>query len=375
MPNISFIDLSTQQKRIKDRIDASIQKVLSHGAYILGPEVGLLEQRLAEFSGVEHAITCANGTDALLLALMALQVKSGDVIFCPSFTFAATAEVVPCLGATPYFVDVSEDDFNIDPFSLEKSIFAAEEAGLRPRGVIAVDLFGLPADYDRLEQICKKEGLFIIADSAQGYGAGYKGRITGAMGDLTTTSFFPAKPLGCYGDGGAVLTDNTSLAELITSYRFHGKGDDKYDNKHIGMNSRLDTLQAAILLEKLEIYREELNARDKVATRYLNEIRSDKIGLPSVPPDCRSVWAQFTLKAQDALARESHMQKLNAVGIPTAIYYPKPLHLQTAYNTFPTAPAGLKVSERLANSVFSIPMHPYLDETAQEHIIETINSL
>lgn len=370
---MQFIDLGAQQDRIRDRIDARIRTVLSHGGYIMGPEVKELEQALAAFSGVKHALGCANGTDALQLALMALGVKAGDAVFCPTFTFAATAEVVPMFGATPVFVDVDEASFNISTVSLERAISAARQQGLRPAGVIPVDLFGLPADYDAIEAIAARERLWIIADSAQGYGALYRGRRTGSIGTIATTSFFPAKPLGCYGDGGAVFTNDDALAALLDSLRVHGKGDDKYDNVRLGQNSRLDTLQAAILLEKLAIYEDELASRQIVAQRYTNAL-SNHIATPVVPEDCRSVWAQYTLKATDTAQRDHILAVLKGADIPGMVYYPRPLHTQTAYAACPQDPAGLPVAESLAGRVFSLPMHPYLTEANQERVIAAVIS-
>lgn len=368
---MQFIDLGAQQARIKDKIDARIQAVLAHGGYIMGPEVKEFEKGLAAFSGVKHALGCANGTDALQLALMALNVQAGDAVFCPTFTFAATAEIVPLFGATPVFVDVQEDSFNIDPASLDRAIAEARAQGLKPVGVIPVDLFGLPADYDAIEAIAAREGLWIVGDSAQGYGALYKGRRTGSIGTIATTSFFPAKPLGCYGDGGAVFTNDDDLAKLLDSLRVHGKGSDKYDNVRIGLNSRLDTLQAAILLEKLAIYEDEIAQRQVVAQRYTAGL-SNVIATPVMPADCTSVWAQYTLKAADSAERDRVMAALKAEGIPSVVYYPRPLHTQTAYAAFPKDPQGLPVAESLAERVFSLPMHPYLTEADQARIIETI---
>lgn len=370
---MQFIDLAAQQARIKDRIDTRIQAVLAHGAYIMGPEVKEFEAGLAAFSGVKHALGCANGTDALQLAAMALGLKAGDAVFCPTFTFAATAEIVPVFGAVPVFVDVQEASFNMDAASLERAIAEAKRQGLRPTGIIPVDLFGLPADYDAIEAIAEREGLWIIADSAQGYGAVYKGRRTGSIGTIATTSFFPAKPLGCYGDGGAVFTDDDDLARLLDSLRVHGKGSDKYDNARIGLNSRLDTLQAAILLEKLAIYPDEIERRQVVAERYRAGL-SNVIATPAVPDDCLSVWAQYTLKAEDAAQRDRLMAALKDAGIPSVIYYPRPLHTQTAYAGFVNDPAGLPVAESLADRVFSLPMHPYLTEADQDRVIDAIRA-
>lgn len=370
---IEFIDLGAQQARIKTKIDSRIQAVLTHGNYIMGPEVRELEDGLAAFCGAKHALGCANGTDALQLALMALNVGPGDAVFCPTFTFASTAEVVPPMGATPIMVDVHEDSFNLDVASLKRSIVHARTLGLRPAGVIPVDLFGHPADYDAIEAIAAEEGMWVIADSAQGFGATYRGRTTGSIGTISTTSFFPAKPLGCYGDGGAIFTGDDELAHLIGSYRVHGKGSHKYDNERIGLNSRLDTLQAAILLEKLAIYADEIEARQVVAERYSDGI-GDALITPVVNQECQSVWAQYTVRTRTNQSREEIMAALGEQGVPTVVYYPRPLHQQTAYSNFPTDPSGLPVAEALASQVFSLPMHPYLDTGTQEQIIEAIKT-
>jgi len=367
--SIAFIDLASQQARIKDRLDIRIQAVLAHGKYIMGPEVAELEEKLAAFCGAKHALTCANGTDALQLALMALGAKSEDAVFCPSFTFAATAEVVPMTGATPVFTDVRKDSFNMDPESLKAAIVHARDIGLRPAGIIPVDLFGLPADYDELEAIARENDMWIVADSAQGFGATYKGRRTGAIGDIATTSFFPAKPLGCYGDGGAVFTSNDELADKIRSLRVHGKARHKYDNARIGLNSRLDTLQAAILLEKLAIFPDEIAARQKVAARY-NEALAGLLDVPIVKNDRTSVWAQYTLRTGPGQNRDAIIVALKESGIPSVVYYPLPLHRQTAYRDFPMAQNGLTQSDTLAENVFSLPMHPYLDPQTIERIAE-----
>ena len=368
---MQFIDLAAQQQRIKSKIDHRIQAVLSHGHYIMGPEVAEFEKQLADFCGSPYALGCANGTDALQLALMALDVGPGDAVFCPSFTFASTAEVVPPTGATPVLVDVCEGSYNLDPASLLRSIAYAREQGLKPVGVIPVDLFGLPADYDAIEQIAADNGMWIISDSAQGFGATYRGRTTGSIGTIATTSFFPAKPLGCYGDGGAIFTADPELRALIESYRVHGKGTHKYDNERIGLNSRLDTLQAAILLEKLAIYADEIEARQRVAARYGAALHNNVI-TPVVPDDCRSVWAQYTVRVHEGQDRSAIMSHLAAAGVPSVVYYPRPLHQQTAYSRFPTDPEGLAVSEKLAQTVFSLPMHPYLTESDQDIVIAAV---
>lgn len=368
---MQFIDLAAQQARIKPQLDARIQAVLAHGNYIMGPEVRELEAGLAAFCGARHALGCANGTDALQLALMALNVGPGDAVFCPTFTFASTAEVVPPTGATPIMVDVRADSFNLDVESLKRAIVHARSIGLRPSGVIPVDLFGLPADYDAIEAIAAEEGMWIVADSAQGFGATYRGRTTGSIGTIATTSFFPAKPLGCYGDGGALFTADDELAALIQSYRVHGKGSHKYDNERIGLNSRLDTLQAAILIEKLAIYADEIEARQIVAQRYADGI-GDALITPRVSNECRSVWAQYTVRAKPGQNREAIMAALKEAGVPTVVYYPRPLHQQTAYKMYPADPAGLPVAEALANEVFSLPMHPYLDGETQGRVIDAV---
>jgi dTDP-4-amino-4,6-dideoxygalactose transaminase len=368
---MQFIDLAAQQARIKPRLDARIQAVLAHGGYIMGPEVGELETSLAAFCGARHALTCANGTDALQLALMALGTGSGDAVFCPTFTFASTAEVVPPTGATPVMVDVREDSYNLDVVSLERAIEHARQLGLRPAGIIPVDLFGLPADYDAIEAIAAREDMWIVADSAQGFGATYRRRMTGSIGTIATTSFFPAKPLGCYGDGGAIFTGDERLAALIESFRVHGKGSHKYDNERLGLNSRLDTLQAAILLEKLAIYPDEIAARQVVARRY-SEGLGDALITPVVPDDSQSVWAQYTVRVKSGQDRDRIIASLKYAGVPTAVYYPRPLHLQTAYRSFPRDPAGLPVAEALAASVFSLPMHPYLQADTQQRAVEAL---
>lgn len=365
-----FIDLAAQQARIKDKLDQRIAAVLAHGGYIMGPEVTELETTLGTFSGAKHCLSCANGTDALLLALMVLNVRTGDAVFCPSFTFAATAEVIPSLGATPVFCDIDPLSYNMDAASLERAIDAAKTQGLRPAAVIAVDLFGLPADYNALEPLAEAYGMTIISDSAQGFGSRYHNRRSGTFAPLTTTSFFPAKPLGCYGDGGAVFTDNDDWATLIQSYRVHGKGSHKYDNERIGMNSRLDTLQAAILLEKFAIFEDELEQRQTIAQRYTEALAETYI-IPALPAHSLSAWAQYTLRPKQR-DRAQVMASLKEQGIPTAVYYPRPLHQQMAYAAYPIDPNGLPVSEQLAQEVFSVPMHPYLSIEDQDRVIAAL---
>jgi dTDP-4-amino-4,6-dideoxygalactose transaminase len=365
-----FIDLQAQRRRLGDRIDRAIGRVLEHGRYILGPEVAELERQLAAFCGARHVIGCSNGTDALVLALRAKGVVPGDAVLVPSFTFAATAEAVALVGATPVFLDVAEDSFNLDPAGIAAGVTAAKAAGLRPRGLVAVDLFGQPADYDALADAAAAHGLWLVDDAAQSFGAAWRGRKVGTLAEITTTSFFPAKPLGCYGDGGAVFTDDDEIAELLRSLRVHGQGTDRYDNVRIGINGRLDTLQAAILIEKLAIFPEEIAVRDRIAARY-NAALGDVAIVPRVAPDATSVWAQYTLRLpghdRDAVAKA-----LAAEGIPTAIYYPIPLHRQQAYRHYPVAGNGLPVSDRLAGDVLSLPMHPYLDAATQDRIVATL---
>jgi dTDP-4-amino-4,6-dideoxygalactose transaminase len=364
---IEFIDLRAQRRRIGDRMDAAIKRVVDHGRYILGPEVAEFERQLGAFCGAKHVLSCANGTDALGLALMALGVKPGQAVVAPSFTFAATAEVIAWVGATPVFADVLEHSFNIDPASFEAAIATAKRLGLEPVGVIPVDLFGQPAAYDEVLAIAKANGMWVLCDAAQSFGASYKGQKVGTLGDMTTTSFFPAKPLGCYGDGGAVFLDDDDTIAVLKSLRVHGQGADKYDNVRVGMNARLDTIQAAILLEKLAIFADEIAARDKVAARY-NELLGGVVNVPQVPEGWTSVWAQYTVRLPKGHDRDQVAARLKAEGVPTAIYYVKPLHLQTAYRDFPAAGNGLPVTERIAGEVLSLPMHPYLDETTQDRI-------
>lgn len=365
---IDFIDLRAQLQYIGKAMDDAILAAVHEGNYILGPQVKQFETELATFCGAKHAIGCANGTDAIALCLMALQLRPGDAVICPSFTFASTAEVVAWLGASPVFADIDEATYNLDPKGLEAALATAKQQGLKPRALIAVDLFGQAADYDPIEAFCKANDLVLISDSAQGFGANYKGRITGAIGDFATTSFFPAKPLGCYGDGGAILTDNDDYVSVLRSLHVHGKGTDKYDNIRIGVNSRLDTVQAAVLLQKIAIYAEEIEKRQVVASRYAAGL-SDVAITPKVMENCVSTWAQYTIRVP-ASQRAAFMDGMKARGVPTAIYYPKPLHQQTAYKRFPVAGNGLPVSERVSLEVVALPMHPYLDEATQNYIIE-----
>ena len=358
---MQFIDLAAQYQSLKSKIDARIQAVLDHGQYIMGPEVQQLEEQLAGYTGAKHVLTCANGTDALQLALMALDVKPGDAVFCPTFTFFASAEAISFVGATPVFVDVDAATFNLCPNDLKAKIQAVQKEGkLHPKAIMAVDLFGLPADYPKLQSIAQQHGLKIIEDAAQGFGGSIDGRKACSFGDIATTSFFPAKPLGCYGDGGAVFTDDDALAELVQSLRVHGKGQDKYDNVRIGMNSRLDTIQAAILLEKLAAFPQELENRQALAQSYSSGLNKKNLLTPAVPEGFASSWAQYTLQSY---RRDALMVALKKQGIPSVVYYGRCMHQQTAYKNSPTY-GSLQISERLASSVLSLPMHPYLMSTS-----------
>jgi UDP-2-acetamido-2-deoxy-ribo-hexuluronate aminotransferase len=367
---IPFIDVAAQRRRLGRSVDEAIARVLGHCQFILGPEVRTFEAELAAFCGARHAVSCASGTDALVMMLMALGVGPGDAVICPSFTFTATAEVAVLVGATPVFADVEEASFNLDPDSLRRACATARATGLRPRVVIPVDLFGQPADYDRINAVAEAEGLFVLDDAAQGFGATYKNRRVGALAPATATSFFPAKPLGCYGDGGAVLTDDEEMAQVMRSVRVHGEGRDKYDCVRIGLNGRLDTIQAAVLIEKLKIFPEEIVARERVARRYSAGL-ADVATVPRLAQGSTSVWAQYTLRLAPG-RRDGLMATLKGQGIPTAIYYPTPLHRLGPYQHFPVAEGGAPVSERLADEVISLPMHAYLEEATQDRIIEAV---
>ena len=366
--DIPFIDLRTQRRRLGRSLDDAVQRVMDHGQFILGPEVAELENQLSAFAGAKHCVSCANGTDALGLVLMAERVGPGDAVFVPAFTFAATAEVVSWVGATPVFVDVIEDTFNLDPARLETAIALGKRQGLRPRAVIPVDLFGQPADYTALAPIAAAQDMFVLCDAAQSFGASLGGRRVGTFGRATATSFFPAKPLGCYGDGGAVLTDDDDLAVVLRSLRAHGQGTNKYDNVRIGINGRLDTMQAAILLQKLTIFEDEIDARQRIARHYA-DLLGDVVRLPQLIEGAVSMWAQYTIVTA---RRDSVIAACKRAGVPTAIYYPIPLSRQTAYRHFPSGPEGVPVSERLAQQVVSLPMHPYLDPATQERVAAAV---
>ncbi len=364
---MEFIDLGRQMDRIRPSVSARMEKVLHHGQFIMGPEVGELERQLADFVGVKHCISCGNGTDALQMALMAAEVGPGDAVFTTTFTFIATAEVISLLGAEPVFVDIDPRTFNIDPAELQKQVERVRsEARLTPKAVIPVDLFGLPADYAVLEDYCRKQGLFMLEDAAQSLGSSLQGRMAGSFGDCGSTSFFPAKPLGCYGDGGALFTNDEQLAARLRSIRIHGKGSDKYDNVRLGVNSRLDTLQAAVLLAKLEVFRDEIQARQKVAAGYSSRL-GERFSVPFVPEGAVSAWAQYSIVVEDRSALQA---QLKAAGIPTNIYYPKPLHRQTAYQNLGYGPGSFPQAERISESILSLPMHPYLLENEVSQVAE-----
>jgi dTDP-4-amino-4,6-dideoxygalactose transaminase len=368
---VPFIDIAAQRRRLGNSIDQALARVLAHCQFINGPEVAELEAALAAFCGARHVVTCASGTDALLMVLMAKGVGRGDAVFCPSFTFCATGEAVALTGATPVFVDVDDATFNIDVASLRLGIATARRLGLKPRGIIAVDLFGQSADYDAICAVAEADGLFVLDDAAQSFGASYKGRRLGGFGVVTATSFFPAKPLGCYGDGGAIFTDDASFAETLRSIRVHGQGFDKYDNVRIGLTARLDTVQAAVLLEKLKIFDQEIAARNEAAARYAQGL-GNVVTVPHLAGGTTSVWAQYTIRLPDGADRDEFASALKAQGIPTAIYYPKSMHQQAAYRDFPVADGGLPVCERLSSDVISLPMHAYLDQPTQDRIIKAV---
>jgi UDP-2-acetamido-2-deoxy-ribo-hexuluronate aminotransferase len=398
---MDFVDLNYQQQRIKLKLESRIQAVLAHGQYVMGPEVFELEEQLADYVGVSQAVSCASGTDALLLALMAFNLRPGDAIFTTPFTFVATAEVISLLGATPIFVDIDPRTFNMDPEKLESAIQALQlndasihplprslspnselqtarlsspkSPNLIPKGIIPVDLFGLPADYDRINTLARSHNLYVIEDGAQSFGAEYHGRKACALSDIACTSFFPAKPLGAYGDGGMCFTQDEHLAEVMRSIRIHGQGLDKYENVRIGINGRLDTLQAAILLTKFEIFSEEIGLRNQVAKRYTDLItHHSSLVTPFIPEGMNSVWAQYSVLAKNSNERQGLIQKLKMVSIPTAVYYPKPLHLQTAFAFLGYKEGQFPVSEDCARRIFSLPMHPYLRPEDQERIVSFI---
>jgi dTDP-4-amino-4,6-dideoxygalactose transaminase len=367
---IPFIDVAAQRRRLGRAIDDAVARVLAHCQFIQGPEVHVLEAELAAFCGARHAISCASGTDALLLVLMTWQIGPGDAVICPSFTYHATAEMVALLGATPVIADVLPDTFNLDPASCERAVAAAKRRGLKPRAIIPVDLFGLPADHDGLATIAATHGLLVLDDAAQAFGARYRGKSIGSLAAATATSFFPAKPLGCYGDGGAVFTDDDALAARVKSIRLHGEGVDRSEAARIGITGRLDTIQAAVLIEKLKIFPEEIEARNRVAARYSDALADIAI-VPRAGNESTSVWAQYTIRVKPD-KRDAVAAALKVQGIPTAMYYTRPLHRQPAYRHFPLVEGGVPVSDRLAGEVLSLPMHAYLEPSVQDHIIDSL---
>ncbi|MDL1967377.1 MAG: DegT/DnrJ/EryC1/StrS family aminotransferase [Deltaproteobacteria bacterium] len=385
---IPFIDLKTQFKHLEKDIRARMDAVFEHGKYIMGPEVKELEGKLAAFVGMKHCIGCASGTDALLIALMAMDVGPGDAVFTTPFTFIATAEVISLMGATPIFVDIDPKTFNMDPDNLQLAIRALkrrdssiyplpvaisqELSSITPKGMISVDLFGLSCDYDRINPIARREGLFVIEDAAQGFGGEYKGKRACSLADIGCTSFFPAKPLGCYGDGGAVFVDSDELGKKFASIRVHGNGGHKYDNTRIGLNARLDTLQAAILNAKFDIFPQEINLRNQVASKYTKLLAPcPTLHAPCVPEGYKSAWAQYSVLSD----RKKQIQRaLKEKGIPTAVYYPKPLHLQTAFSYLGYKEGDMLVSEDCSKRIFSLPMHPYLEDNDIERICRIIDS-
>jgi UDP-2-acetamido-2-deoxy-ribo-hexuluronate aminotransferase len=369
LKTVEFTGLDQQKKRLRETISERIAKVLDHGQFIMGPEVRELEGRLTSFCGARHAIAVANGTDALQIALMAGGIGHGDAVLVPSFTYTATAEVILILGAKPVFIEVDEHSFNIDCAMLDEAMRTAEAWGLRPRALIAVDLFGLPADWAALNAFAKAHDMFLIADAAQSFGAiDGEGRHVGTLAPVTTTSFFPAKPLGCYGDGGAIFTDDDNLADVMRSIRVHGQGRAKYETVRVGMNSRLDTLQAAVLLAKIDIFAEETERRNALADRYERRI-GNLVETPKKPDGVTSAWAQYTIKVD---SRESLQAKLKAEGVPTAVYYPLPMHLQKAYEPHGRGAGSLPVSERLSQRVLSLPMNPYWVEADVDHVADAL---
>jgi dTDP-4-amino-4,6-dideoxygalactose transaminase len=373
LPAIPLIDVAAQRRRLGRAIDDAVARVTDHCQFIQGPEVAEFEAKLAEFCGARHAVGCASGTDALMLVLMAWNIGRGDAVICPAFTFCATAEVVVLLGATPVFADVDATAFNLDAASLMRGVATARRHKLVPKAVIPVDLFGLPADHEAIADVAKAEGLLVLDDAAQAFGASRRGGKVGTLAPATATSFFPSKPLGCYGDGGAVLTDDAVLAETLRSLRVHGQGSDKYDNVRVGLTSRLDTIQAAVLIEKLKLFSEEIDARQRIALRY-SEALSDVAIVPTVPSGDTSVWAQYTIRVKPSV-RDGLAAALKRLGIATAIYYRKPLHRMAIYGHYPVVDNGIPVTDRLAEEVISLPMHAYLDTVTQDRVIGAVRSV
>ena len=371
---MQFIDLNTQQKQIREKIDIRIKKILDHGKYIMGPEVHELEDRLANYVNVKHCISCSSGTDALLIPLLAMEIGSGDAVITTPFTYIATAEVISLVGATPVFCDIYDKTFNINPEELQKALDLAISKNLKPKAIMPVDLFGLPARYRLLENFALENGLKIIEDAAQGFGGRINEKRAGSFGDVAGTSFFPAKPLGCYGDGGAIFTNNNELAKKMRSIRVHGSGKDKYENERIGINGRLDTIRAAVLLEKIEIFDKELISRNNAAKYYTQNINK-VFTPPHIPDKYYSSWAQYSILLPDEIKRIDIIQKLKNSGIPSMVYYKIPVHLQKGYSKYGYKIGDYTVSENASKNILSLPMHPYLKEDIQNEVLSVLQSI
>ncbi len=373
---IPFIDLHAQQKLIRKRIDKRIKQVLDHGQYILGPEVKELEDRLSSFTGAKYTLCCSSGTDALLLSLLGLKIKPGEGVIVPAFTFASSAEVMPLLGAIPIFIDVKRDTFNIDPTKLCDSLKTAKDKGINVKGIMPVGLFGQPAEMDLINDFAKNNDLWVLDDAAQSFGGIHKDKNVGNLSEAAATSFFPAKPLGCYGDGGALFTNDKNIYEIANSSHIHGMGKKRYEYDRIGMNARMSTIQAAILLEKLEIFPEELKKRQEVADNYNKTLNSLNLGieLPKINKNFKSSWAQYTILLPENINRDKLQEYLKSKNIPTAVYYPIPLNKHKPYNIYPVSKSGLSVTYYLSKNVLSLPMHPYLKKDEIIYISENINN-
>ena len=371
---IPFIDLATQQRRLRPEIDARLNRVLDHNGYIMGPEVGELEANLCKRLNVKHTISCSSGTDALILGLLGLRVKPGDGVIVPSFTFAASAEAIAVLGAAPVFAEVETTSFNLDPDRLADAMAAGQEAGLNMVGVMPVGLFGQPAALDRIASFAQSNKLWMLDDAAQSFGAALSGNIVGTFGSATATSFFPAKPLGCYGDGGALFTNDDQLATIARSARVHGQGADKYENERLGMTARLDTMQAAVLLAKLGIFDEELTLRQEAADRYADKLAGCGVIIPKLSATATSSWAQYVIRLPKGTDRKAVQDRMRKDGVPTAVYYQRPMHTLKPYAQYPISRGGLNITEALAADVLALPMHPYLDAATQDKVVEALRA-
>ena len=371
---VPFIDLATQQRRLRPEIEARLNKVLDHGQYIMGPEIDELEANLCKRLNVKHTISCSSGTDALILGLLGLGVKPGEGVIVPSFTFAASAEAIAVLGAVPIFAEVEETSFNLDPDRLVDALAAGQKAGLNVVGVIPVGLFGQPAALERIATFSQNNGLWMLDDAAQSFGATLSENVVGTFGSATATSFFPAKPLGCYGDGGALFTNDDQLAAIARSARVHGQGADKYENERLGMTARLDTMQAAVLLAKLGIFDEELTLRQKAADRYADKLVGCGVMIPELSATATSSWAQYVIRLPKGTDRQAVQDSMRKDGVPTAVYYPRPMHTQKPYAHYPISRGGLSVTEALAADVLALPMHPYLDSAIQDKVGEALKA-